>query len=345
VVSPPAVDREALSMLAGLLDNVTPMAIGIAAELGVADHLRDGARTLDALATATGVDRDPLFRVLRLLSSRGVFGQLDGDRFELTPASQFLRSDHPLSLRDALTPLPEFVQAWSCAVDAVHTGRTGWELALGAPIFSYLADHPETAERFNQVMVGRTRLLLTSVLGAYDWAGIHTLVDVGGGNGQVLAALLPGHPTMRGVLFDLPAGLSGAEEVLSKAGVADRCELVGGDFFEAVPGGADAYLLANVLHDWDDESATRILRSCRRAMLDEARLLLIDYLVPAGPEPHPAKAMDLTMLMYTGGRERTETELGDVLQQAGLTLTAAHSPPQSLSIVEARPTASPALHR
>lgn len=342
MVSPPAIDREALSLLAGLLDNVTPMAIGIAAELGVADHLRDGPGTVDALATATGVDRDPLFRVLRLLASRGAFRELDGDRFELTPAAQFLRSDHPLSLRDALTPLPEFIQAWSRAVDAVHTGRTGWELALGAPIFPYLADHPETAERFNRVMIGRTRLLLTPVLDAYDWSRIHTLVDVGGGNGQVLAALLPRHPTMRGVLFDLPAGLSGAEEVLRGAGVADRCDVVGGDFFRAVPGGADAYLLANVLHDWDDQTAARILRSCRQAMPEEARLLLLDYLVPPGPERHPAKAMDLTMLMYTGGRERTETELEDLLQDAGLTLTATYSPPQSLSIVEARPTAAQA---
>jgi SAM-dependent methyltransferase len=336
--SSPTVDREALAALVSLIDNVTPMTIGIAAALGVADHLRDGPRPVDALADAVGADRDALFRVLRLLSSRGVFRQLDDERFELTPAAQFLRSDHPLSLREALTPLPEFTLAWSRAVDAVRTGKSGWELALGAPMFAYLADHPGTAEQFNRIMSDRTRLLLGPVLDAYDWSGIRTIVDIGGGNGQFLAILLSRNPGIRGVLFDLPSGLSGARQVLERAGVIDRCELVGGDFFQSVPGDADAYVLANVLHDWDDDNAVRILRSCREAMRGETRLLLIDYLVPAHPDPHPAKTMDLLMLMYTGGRERTETELKDLLTQAGFALTAAYSPPQALSLTEARPS-------
>jgi SAM-dependent methyltransferase len=343
--SPPTVDHEALARLAALLDNVTPMTIGIAAGLGVADHLRDGPRSVDALADATGADRHALFRVLRLLSSRGVFRQVDRERFELTPVAQFLRSDHPISLREALTPLPEFTLAWSRAVDAVRSGRSGWELALGAPMFSYLAEHPAAAEQFNRVMFGRTRFLLPPVLDAYDWSDIRTVVDVGGGNGQFLAVLLSRNPGMHAVLFDLPSGLSGAEQVLDRAGVADRCELVDGDFFEFVPGGADAYVLANVLHDWDDHNAIRILRSCRQAMHDGARLLLIDYLVPAGADPHPAKTMDLLMLMYTGGRERTETELRDLLDRADFALTATYSPPQALSITEARPAETPNPNR
>jgi SAM-dependent methyltransferase len=240
-----------------------------------------------------------------------------------------------------LTPLPEFLLAWSRAVDTVRSGKTGWELALGTGMFPYLAEHPVAADHFNKVMFSRTRMHLSRILEGYDWSAIRRVVDVGGGSGQFLAALLPRNPHLRGVLFDLPSGLAGAQEVLGRAGVLDRCELVSGDFFDALPEGADAYVLVNVLHDWDDDTATRILRNCRQAMSDQARLLVIDYLVPADQEPHPAKGMDMAMLILTGGRERTQAELEELLGKANLHLTAVHSAPRSLSIVEARPAPPP----
>jgi SAM-dependent methyltransferase len=236
-----------------------------------------------------------------------------------------------------LSPLPEFLLAWSRALDAVRTGKTGWELALGTGMFPYLADHPEAADHFNRMMFSRTRMHLRRILEGYDWSPIRRVVDVGGGSGPFLAALLPRNPHMRGVLFDQPSGLAGAKEVLASAGVLDRCELVSGDFFDTLPEGADAYVLINILHDWDDDTATRILRNCRQAMSYQARLLVIDYLVPVDSEPHPAKGMDMAMLVLTGGRERTQAELEELLRRAKLILTEAHSVPRSLSIVEARP--------
>jgi SAM-dependent methyltransferase len=192
-------------------------------------------------------------------------------------------------------------------------------------MFPYLAEHPQAADRFNKVMFSRTRMHLSRILEGYDWGSIRRVVDVGGGTGQFLAALLPRHPHMRGVLFDLPSGLAGAQQVLAGAGVPDRCELVSGDFLAAVPEGADAYVLVNVLHDWDDDTATRILRTCRRAMPDQAHLVVIDYLVPVDQAPHPAKGMDMAMLMFTGGRERTQAELEALLGRADLRLTAVRS--------------------
>jgi SAM-dependent methyltransferase len=335
--SGPAIDLDALTELLGLADYWTPLTLGVAAALGIADHLGEGPRSIEDLARETGARPDTLFRVLRLLSSRGVFQQVDGQRVALTPAAQFLRSDHPISLRDLLTPLPEFLLAWSRAVDAVRTGKTGWELARGSGFFPYLAEHPEAAEHFNKTMFSRTRMHLSRILEGYDWSSIRKVVDVGGGTGQFLAALLPRNPHMRGVLFDQPSGLAGAKQVLRSAGVLDRCELVSGDFFDALPEGADAYVLVNILHDWDDDTATRILRNCRRAMSNEARLVVIDYLVPVDQEPHPAKGMDMLMLMFTGGRERTQAELEELLGRANLVLTTARSTPGSLSITEARP--------
>jgi SAM-dependent methyltransferase len=335
--SRPSIDLDALTHLLALADSWTPLTLGVAAALGIADHLTEGPRSIQDLAGKTGAQPDPLFRTLRLLSSRGVFRLVDDQRVALTAPAQFLRSDHPMSLRDMLSPLPEFLLAWSRALDAVRTGKTGWELALGTGMFPYLADHPEAADHFNRMMFSRTRMHLSRILEGYDWSPLRRVVDVGGGSGQFLAALLPRNPHLRGVLFDQPSGLAGAKEVLASAGVLDRCELVSGDFFDTLPEGADAYVLINILHDWDDDTATRILRNCRQAMSDQARLLVIDYLVPVDSEPHPAKGMDMAMLVLTGGRERTQAELEELLRRAKLILTEAHSVPRSLSIVEARP--------
>jgi hypothetical protein len=300
---------------------MTSQAVCVAAELGLADLLRDGPDDCDNLARHLGARADLLYRLLRTLASIGVFTEVEARRFALTPLADLLRSDAPGSLRALAIMSGQgfFWRPWGRLREAVLAGGVPFEDIYGMPIYTYMDQHPEEAAIFNAGMTGGSaqRAALAQV---YDFSGCRTVVDVGGGHGALLAAVLAAHPHLRGILFDLPSVVAGAEGLLRAAGVWDRCEVVGGDFFEGVAGG-DTYVLSAIIHNWDDERAVAILRRCHQAMAAGGRVLLIEPVVPPGDTPHASKFLDLVMLVLVGSRERTETEHRSLLASAGFELT------------------------
>jgi hypothetical protein len=295
-------------------------AVYLAAELGVADLLAGGPRTAKALAEATATEATALYRVLRLLAALGVLAEPEPRTFGLTTLGTRLRSDVPASMRNwAMLADTIGFRAYEPILDAVRTGRTGAELAYGTATFEGLRRDPRRAARFDAAMSERTAAFAPSVAAAYDFAGMRVIADIGGGQGTLLAAILRRHEQLRGVLFETAHVADRAANVLREAGVADRCQIVAGDFFEGVPGGADGYLLANVLHDWDDGEAAAILRSCRGAMRTGGRVLVVERLIPDDPrDAVPVLLSDLNMLLVTGGLERTNAEYRALLAAAGL---------------------------
>jgi hypothetical protein len=294
----------------------------VVAKLGIADHLADGPRTAAQLAAAVGVHPQALYRVLRALASLGVFVEDADGRFALTPLASPLRRDAPDSLRAyALMVGETFWPAYGSLLHSVRTGQTAFDHLHGMGTFEYLRQHPQAAEIFDQAMTNLTRTQASAVLGAYDFTGVETLVDVGGGQGTLLAAVLRAHPAMRGVLYERLEVLPAARKALEAAGLLPRCELKRGDFFASVPEGGDAYTLKDVLHDWDDEQATLILGNCARAMQPPARVLVIERGLSPRNVPGPGKMVDVVMLAVTGGRERTEQEYAELMGRAGLRLS------------------------
>jgi SAM-dependent methyltransferase len=296
--------------------------ISVAAELGIADLLESGPRTCDDLAAITATHAPSLYRLLRALASVAIFAE-DGDgRFGLTPLADLLRASADGSMRGlALFQNDEWYwQVYRDLPYSVRTGLPATEHLWGHGLFGYFASHPEAADVFDRGMASRHAETNAALASAYDFSGIETLVDVGGGNGSLLATLLAAHPSMHGVLFDLPRVVEGAAERLAELGLAPRCQVVGGSFFERVPAGGDAYVLSNVLHDWHDDRAAAILREIRRAMGGHGRLLVVnEHVIPPGNAPHPGKRGDITMLLI-GGRERTAAEWQQLFAQAGFVL-------------------------
>jgi hypothetical protein len=310
-------------------------ALNVAADLGVADLLRDGSRSSDDLAAACGAHAPTLYRLLRALASVGVFTELDGCRFALTPLAELLCSDVPGSMR-ALARMygSEQYRAWGDLLESVRTGRPAFDRTFGASYFDYLARSPEADAIFNEAMTGWTTRVAEAVVAAYDFAGVDTVVDVGGGHGLLLVTILRAHPTMRGVLFDQPHVVKGAQPRLEAAGVADRCAIEGGDFFASVTEGGDVYILAQILHDWDDDRCRAILGKCHRAMRPMGKLLVVEQVLPPANEPSLGKWLDLHMLVLLTGRERTEAEYRDLLGAAGFELTRVIPTSSGASIVE-----------
>ncbi|MEV4101203.1 methyltransferase [Nonomuraea sp. NPDC049649] len=298
-------------------------AVCAAARLGVADELAGGARDADALARAVGAHPGAFYRLLRALADLGVLRELDGRVFELTEVGERLRRDHPESQRGFAVMLGSawHRQAWSGLVESVRTGESAFERVFG-PAFEHFRDHPGHGEVLNDAMTSVSTAFVWPAVRGHDFTPYRTVVDVGGGHGAMLAAILSAHPEGRGVLFDLPHVIEGAGGPLAAAGVADRCELVGGDFFTAVPPGGDAYLLSNIVHDWGDDDAVRILANCRRAMRDGGRVLLCEAVIPDPPrEPTAATLIDLEMLVIArGARQRTAGEYAELFERAGLRL-------------------------
>ena len=300
-------------------------AIHVVAELGVPDLLADGPKGVEALAAGVGADEGALFRVLRLLAGAGLFEEVAPRRFALTPLGAGLRDDVPGSLRPLARHLPAVPgsRAWGELLHSVRTGEPGFARAHGMGSFDYYRAHPEAAAGFNRAMTGNTAQSGDALARAYDFAGIGRLVDVGGGHGLLLATILRAYPALRGVLFDAPEVVAGAAPALAEAGVADRCEVVGGDFFAAVPPGGDAYLLRQIVHDWDDARATGILANCRRALPAAGRVLVVERaLAPDYRQALPVLQLDLQMLVITGGKQRTEAEYGALFAAADLRLRA-----------------------
>lgn len=299
-------------------------ALAVVADLGIADLLGGGARHVDDLAAAAGSGADGLYRLIRAMTAFGVFTELPGRRFENNAMSTLLRSDVPNSLRAMVRWLGEegAWRAWSGLEYSVKTGKPAFDHILGTQVFDYFQAHPETGRIFNDAMSSFTAVTGPAVAKAYDFSGINTLVDVGGGHGALLARICQQHPGVRGVVFHRPEVVAGAGPLLAAEGVADRIRTEGGDFFERVTVGADAYIMKHIIHDWDDAHCVRILTNCRQAVAPGGKVLIVDQVVTDGPESVYAKLSDLEMLvMTTGGRERTAEEFGRVLAAAGLTLT------------------------
>jgi hypothetical protein len=299
-------------------------AVGLAAELGVADLLAKGEQTAAELAVATQTDEAALYRVLRLLAALGVLTVTEPvpGSFGLTMIGERLRSDVPASMRNwAMLADTIGFAAHEPILEAVRTGRSGAEIAYGRNGMERLVSDPPRAARFDAAMSERTTAFAPSVAAGYDFAGMRVVADIGGGPGTLLAAVLGRHERLRGVLFDRAHVAERAAGVLREAGLADRCEVTAGDFFAGVPDGADGYILANVLHDWDDDRCGQILTACRKAMGSRGRVLIVERLIPDDPrEAVPVLLSDLNMLLVTGGKERTNAEYAKLLAAAGLRL-------------------------
>ena len=294
-------------------------AIHVAAVLGIVDRLVDESQSSDALAVAVGADPDALYRLLRALASIGVLREENGRRFGLTTLGAGLRSDSSESLAGwaSYVGTPDYWQAWGALEHSVRTGENAFRHVHGTDPWTRRAQHPEKSAVFDRAMTSLSRQVAASVLAAYDFGRFGTVVDVGGGNGAFLAAILAAYPAVRGVLFDQPHVVAGAAPILAAAGVADRCQVVGGSFFETIPRSGDAYVLKAILHDWEDEQSVTILRACRRAMADGATLAVVEReLGPANASPD-AKFSDLNMLVGPGGRERSPADYAALFEAAG----------------------------
>jgi hypothetical protein len=314
-------------------------AISVAARLGIADRLRDGPRTADELARATGTHARSLHRLLRTLAGFGVFAADDGGRFRLTELADLLCAGAPGSLGAAAVSIGElYYAAFGELHHSVGTGLPAFDRVFGRPLFDYLATNPGAARTFDAGLVDLRAKATAAVLDAYDFSGVRRLVDVGGGTGDLISVVLEKYPTMRGILFDRPHVVAQARAAVHAAAGPDRCTLVGGNFFESVPAGGDVYLLRHVVHDWDDDRANRILTNCRRAMTRPGKLLLVESVIRPGNEPSLGKVMDLAMLALTSGRERTEPEYRELLGASGFRLARVIPTSADIHVIEAAPT-------
>lgn len=307
----------------------------VLAKLGLADLIKDGPKSVDDLAAATHAHAPSLFRVLRALASVGVITQ-DGRRFGGTPLSDTLRSDVRGSIRAfAMTELgEEHYPAWGELLHSVRTGGIAFDKAFGEPVWEFFAKNPENAQIFNDAMSGLTAQANEALHAVYSFSGINKIMDVGGGHGGLITSILQKNPSMTGILFDSPQVIAGATARIQSSDIADRCELVGGDFFQSLPSGADAVTLKWIIHDWNDEQSVAILKNCHRALPDDGRLILVEAVVPETSEPHFSKFIDLNMLIMTGGRERTEAEFRKLYEDSGFKLTRVVPTESPFSVIE-----------
>lgn len=309
----------------------------VAAKLGLADRLADGAKSAEALAVPTGTHAPSLYRLMRTLASLGLLTEDGEHRFALTPLGEALKSGAPGSARaSVLTLAGDWVwRGFEHLLYSVETGKSGIEKSLGEPLFDWLGKHPEDASLFSETMIGFHGMEPAAVAAAYDFSGLQTIVDVGGASGHLLTTVLGSHPGPRGVLFDLPHVVCDAPALIHARGLADRVTVESGSFFEAVPVGGDAYLLSHIIHDWTEDQCLTILANCRRGMKPDSRLLIIEMVLPPGDGPHPGKMLDMMMLVGPGGQERTKEEYGTLLGKARFRLTKVVPTRSAVSIIEA----------
>jgi hypothetical protein len=307
-----------------------------AAELGIADLLASGPMSVEELARVSRTHADSLYRLLRALASVGIFAEGEDRRFRLTPMASLLQKE---SMRSTVLSFNSGWndRAWMHLLEGLRRGCTPFERAFGKSFSEWLQANPGEAQLLRQANAARAQQYQRALCDAYDFSKFSTLVDVGGGSGALLCQILAANPALHGTLADLASVLPEAGETLEAGGVGDRSTTVECDFFRSIPAGADAYLLANVLHDWPDEEAGKILENCRRAMSPGSALLIIEMIVPHGNEPSAAKLLDLEMLVVTGGRERGEEELRRLIALAGLSLDRISPIGQGLFILEAAP--------
>ena len=327
-------EDNAIETLRELADLVIPLALRAACDMRIADHLSGGPMHIDALAEKTGAHAASLWRLLRVLTNHGVFTEERHGLFALSPIADLLRGDHPLSLRDGYSLIGPDLLAWAHVDYSLRTGRSAFERVHGQPYYDKLAQDEGFRELFNRSVETQNHLMLRSLMAAYDWSGCGTIVDLAGGTGVLLAGLLAHYPQLRGVLFDLPHVVSSAPPVLAAAGVAGRCVIESGSFFDVVPAGADTYLLKTVLHDWPDVQAKRILAVVVEAMRTDSRLIVIEALLPQGDAFHIGKLLDMNSLVLVAGPDRDEGDLLALLSSAGLEQIRVVQTP-TLAVIEA----------
>ena len=319
-----------------VLGLVSARAIGVTAELRIADLLKDGPMTAEEPAQQTNVHARSLYRVLRACAGMGVFSEDSENRFSLTPLAEPLRSDAPGSLRgwvEMFTTDWQY-QTWAELPYSVKTGKPAFEKVFNMSPWDYFSRNKEAGKLFNDAMTSNSAFASDAVVNGYDFSSISKLVDVGGGHGFFLATILSKYTNIKGVLYDTPAVVAEADKLFADNGVSGRCEIVGGDFFEAVPAGADAYILKHIIHDWNDEQCVTILKNCRSAMKKGGIVLVVEEVIPEGNAPSLGKLIDLQMLMLLTGCERTEAEYRALFDKAGLKLTRIIPTMSPFSVIE-----------
>jgi SAM-dependent methyltransferase len=313
--------------------------IHVVAKLGIADLLNQGPMNSEELATAAGVHGPSLRRVMRLLVSSGVFAEDDESKFKLTPIGECLRAGAPNSMHATALLFGGMAQeAWRDLLHSVRTGEPAFQRVFGLDTFAYMTKHPEEAANFDRAMGSFTSQIGAAVASVYSFSQFHTVVDVGGGTGALLAAILRTDQRVRGILFEQPEVADRARAEIRKLGLDHRCDVRSGNFFQEVPTGGDCYVLKHVVHDWDDERAIEILRSCHRAMHTEARLLILEGIYPPSIDKSDASigatSNDVNMLVCTGGRQRTEAEFRALLDASNFRLTTVTPTPARISVIE-----------
>jgi len=312
-------------------------AVSATAALGVADVLAAGPRPVDEIAAAVDAHAPTLYRLLRASADIGLFEELDGQVFALTPVGDALRSDSPGSMRNFAiwVGLPAERNTWTDLVRSVRTGEPAFQGVHGQSVWDHMRDRSDVLDVFDRAMTEASSQIIAPIVAAYDFSSVGTIVDVGGGRGALLAAILAANPQARGILYDQPDVIADAGLPLKAAGVSDRTELAAGSFFDSVPAGGDAYLLSNIIHDWNDEESERILTKVRDVLPENGRVLLVEAVLPTGVQPSlNVKLMDLDMLLLCDGRQRTEAEFAALFQRVGLRLTRV-VPGGHCSVVEA----------
>jgi ubiquinone/menaquinone biosynthesis C-methylase UbiE len=309
------------------------------AELGVADHIQSGTpEPVAKLAQLTGAHEDALYRVMRFTSSYGVFRETAQRAFDHSRLSAVLRTDAEGSFRPAARMMHHIFPAWSGVHHAVRTGGLSFQQVFGKPLFGYLGEHQELAPIFDAGMTAFHGHETAAMLEAYDFSDIQTLADVGGGNGSMIAAVLQRYPRLNGILYDLGHVIGRAKATIQARGLERRCAIVEGNFFEAAPPGADAYLMRHVLHDWTDEQCVEILRNCRKVVPAHGRVLVVEVALSPPNEASLGKDMDMIMLAFPGGKERSEEEYRALFESAGFRLSKVTPTQSGVCVVEGRPT-------
>jgi hypothetical protein len=332
----PPVDQTLIQLLTGMW---AMQAVATGARLGVPDVLASGGKTAVEVAAATSTDPGATVRLLRALASLGVLTRDGSGRFALTPVGERLRSGMPGTFRDAFIAESDPVhwQSWEFLADAIRTGQPRPAALFGMPAFDWYGRNSAHGEQFGRAMENMSRFAASAVLESYDFAGVDTIMDVGGGNGSLALAILGKHPGMKGKIVDLPYMQDQAHAGIRSAGAAERCGFEACDFFESVPKGADLHVLKFILHDWTDEECGRILRRCRESLAPGGRLLVVEMLVPDEIRPDFVMLMDLNMLVVTGGRERTEADFAALFEKAGFRLMRTIPTKSPFSLLQAKP--------
>ena len=307
--------------------------IYVAAELGIADMLANGSKSIEELAQASQSHAPSLYRMMRALASVGIFFETESKRFELTPMAEYLKTGAMRSI--ALMFNSDWSdKAWGHFLDGVKTGKTPFQKANGIPLLNWLEENPQAAAVFNEANAIKAASSHSAIVDAYDFSGIDTLTDVGGGLGTLMMEILSANPSMNGIVADTFSVIKETNKIIKARGIEGRCQTIGCDFFESIPPGSDAYLMSNILHDWSDEQCRVILTNCKHAMKKESKLIVVEMIVPLGNEPSVAKLLDLEMFVMTGGRERTKAEFEDLFKSSEFKISRILPTKENVCIIE-----------